>query len=163
MKTQTNRMIHEVLRNLPYGLYAVGVRGKEDGGLNALVASWVTQCSFDPPLLLVAIRKGTRSCDLLRQGQAFSVNLIDKNERRLARELVKPAHRVGDKLGAVSHFEDNTGAPILRKAFGYLECRVCQIFEPGDHALVVGEVVNAGWHGTGEPLLCSHLRWRYGG
>ncbi len=163
MKTERSRMIHEVLRNLPYGLYAVGVRGKLDGEINALVASWVTQCSFDPPLLMVAVRKDTQSCRLLRQGQAFSVNLLDKGERRLARELVKPAHRGGDKLGRVGHIEEHTGAPILRKAFGYVECRVCQIFEPGDHALVIGEVVNAGWHGTGEPLMCADLHWRYGG
>lgn len=163
MKTQKNRTTHDILRALPYGLYIVGVRGKKNGEMNALVVSWLTQCSFDPPLIMLAVHRGTRSYELLKEGKVFSVNLIDKKEQRLARMLVKPSDRVGDKLGKVGHIEEDTGAPILRKAFAYLECKVRKMIEPGDHAIAIGEVVNAAWHGKGQPLLCSDLRWRYGG
>lgn len=159
----TNRVVHEILRQIPYGLYVVGVRGQNEGDFNALVVSWLTQCSFDPPLIMIAIRKGTRRHELIKQGRVFSVNLIDKSERRLARAMVKPSDRVGDKLGKISHVEEDTGAPILRKAFGYVECQVREIHEPGDHAIVTGEVVNAGKHGAGEQLMCSDLRWHYAG
>jgi flavin reductase (DIM6/NTAB) family NADH-FMN oxidoreductase RutF len=156
--------VHEILRQIPYGIYVVGVRGNGTGdGFNALIVSWMTQCSFDPPLLMIAVRKPSRSYDLVKQGEAFSVNFIDKSDRRLARQLVKPADRAGDKLGKVGHVEEETGAPILRKAFAYLECKVREIHEPGDHAIVIGQVVNAGRHGSGEPLMCSDLRWHYGG
>jgi flavin reductase (DIM6/NTAB) family NADH-FMN oxidoreductase RutF len=162
MKKQRNRTVHEILRQMPYGLYVVGLRGN-DGDFNALIVSWLTQCSFDPPLLMIAVRKESRSYDLVKQGKAFSVNLIDKRDRRLARELVKPADRVGNKLKKVTHVEGSTGAPILHKAFAYVECKVREIHEPGDHAIVIGEVVNGGKHGTGDPLMCSDLRWHYGG
>jgi flavin reductase (DIM6/NTAB) family NADH-FMN oxidoreductase RutF len=100
---------------------------------------------------------------LVKQGRVFSVNLIDKSEQRLARQLVKPSACVGDKLGKVAHVAEDTGAPVLRQAFAYVECKVREIHEPGDHAIVIGEVVNAGKHGAGKSLMCSDLRWHYAG
>jgi len=163
MKRSRSPTIHAVLRQIPYALYVIVGSGKDDSDHNALVVSWLTQCSFDPPLLMIALRKGSRSYDLMRRGKAFSVNLIDKSERRLARELVKPAQRVGNKLEKFANTEGDTGVPILRRAFAYLECKVREIREPGDHALVIGEVVKAGQHNTGEQLMCSDLRWHYAG
>src|SRR5207245_1050890 len=103
----------------------------------------VTQCSFDPPLIMVAVRKRSRSYALLKSGGTFSLNLIDKKERRIVRTLEKPFGAVGNKIGRVSHVEEDTGAPILRRAFAYLECKLRKIYEPGDHALIIGEVVHA--------------------
>ncbi len=147
---------------MPYGLYVVGVRGK-DGEMNALAVSWVTQCSFEPALLMVALRKDSKSYDLLKRGQVFSLNLLDKSEREVVRTIEKPARLTGRKLERVAHVEESTGAPILRDAFAYIECKVRNIYEPGDHALVVGEVVHAGLFSPGEPLMCADLKWHYGG
>jgi len=163
MKNRRDRMMHETLRQIPYGLYVVGFRGNGDGQMNAMAASWVTQCSFDPPLVMVAVRKPSRSYDLAKAGKVFSLNLLDKSERRIIRTLEKPSHAAGDKLGKVGHVEEDTGAPILRHAFAYVECKVRKIYEPGDHALIVGEVVHAGVRGKGQPVMCSDLKWHYGG
>jgi len=163
MKTQRDRLTHEALRQIPYGLYVIGVRGNGDGAMNALAASWVTQCSFDPPLIMVAVRKPSRSYDLVKTGKVFSLNLLDKKDRRIIRTLERPARSAGDKLGKIGHLEEATGAPILRHAFAYVECKVRSIYEPGDHALIVGEVVNGGARAEGAPLMCADLKWHYGG
>ena len=93
------------------------------------------------------------------------MNLIDKNDSPLVRRLVRPADHAGDKLGTVGHVEVYAGAPCLRKAFAFVECKVRHIEEPGDHALIIGEAVNSGVHdhGTGEALTCSDMGWHYGG
>ena len=156
-------MVHEALRQIPYGLYVVGVRGRGNEELNAIVTSWVTQCSFDPPLLMIAVRKPSRSYDLIKAGKVFSLNLLDKKERHVMRTLERPSRVAGDKLGKVGHVEEDTGAPVLRHAFAYIECKVVAIQEPGDHALVIGEVVHAGVRGKGESLMCADLKWHYGG
>jgi flavin reductase (DIM6/NTAB) family NADH-FMN oxidoreductase RutF len=163
MKKQPNRIVHEVLRQIPYGLYVVGVCGNSNGAFNALVVSWLTQCSFEPPLIVIAVRKDSRSYELIKKGRAFSVNFIDKTQRSVVRQLVKPAHGAGEKLRTVAHVEEHTGAPILREAFAYAECKVREIHEPGDHAMVIGEVVGAAKRGAGEQMMCSDLRWHYGG
>ena len=163
MKIRRDRMTHEALRRIPYGIYVVGVRGNGDGAMNALAASWVTQCSFDPPLVMVAVRKDSLTYELVKAGRVFSLNLLDKKDRGIIRILERPARSTGDKLGKVGHDEQDTGAPILRHAFAYAECKVRELYEPGDHALVVGEVVHAGLRGKGTPLMCADLKWHYGG
>jgi flavin reductase (DIM6/NTAB) family NADH-FMN oxidoreductase RutF len=162
MKTQTDRTLHEILREMPCALYAIGLRGGH-AEVNFLIVSWLTQCSFDPPLLMMAVRRNSFSYDLISEGDAFSVNLIDKGKRELAQQLVKPADRVGDKVGKFDYSDGETGAPILRDAFAYIECKVREIHEPGDHAIVIGEIVNGGQRGTGDQLACSDLHWHYAG
>ncbi len=163
MKTRRDRPTHEALRQIPYGLEAVGVRGNGDGAMNALAVSWVTQCSFEPPLVMVAIRKPSRTYDLVKSGKVFSLNLLDKRDQRIIRTVERTARSDGDKLRKVRHLEEATGAPILREAFAYVECKVRAIYEPGDHALIIGEVVHGGFRGQGDPLTCADLRWHYGG
>ncbi len=163
MKAYRDRAIHEALRQIPYGLYVVGVRANGDGATNALAAAWVTQCSFDPPMLLIAVRKHSRSYDLVKKGKVFSLNLLDKQDRPLIRALEPPTRAAGDKLSRVAHAQEQTGAPILERAFAYIECKVRAIYEPGDHALIVGEVVHAGLRSPGEPLMCADLKWHYAG
>ncbi len=163
MKMRRDRTTHEMLRQIPYGLHVIGVRGNGDGKMNALAASWVMQCSFDPPLLLIAVRRPSQTYELVKTGKVFSLNLLDKKERRIIRTLERPSRAAGDKLGKVGHLEEDTGAPILPQAFAYAECRVKAIYEPGDHALIVGEVVHAGLRSRGEALTCADLKWHYGG
>ena len=162
MKGRVDQELHEVLRMIPYGLQILGVRG-EGGETNATVVSWLMQCSFFPPLIAVALRKPSRTLDLLLDGNVFSVNFIDSSHQEIARELVKPYAMVGDKLHGLSFSEETTGAPILDEAFAFLECNVQSINEPGDHAIVVGEVIRAGFHGEGKPLTCADMGWHYGG
>ena len=162
MKGRTDQTLHEVLRNIPYGLHILGVRG-DNGEDNACVVSWVMQCSFFPPLLAVAVRKPSRTYDLIKNGEAFSINLINKDDDALLRELVKPSDMVGDKLENVDYAQGETGAPILQKAFAVLECRVRQIQEPGDHAVLIGEVVHSAFRNEGEALTSADLGWHYGG
>jgi flavin reductase (DIM6/NTAB) family NADH-FMN oxidoreductase RutF len=163
MKKSRDQMMHEALRQIPYGLYVVGVGGNGDGQMNALAASWVTQCSFDPPLVMVAVRKPSRTYDLVKVGRVFSLNLLDRKERDLIRAVERPARASRNKFAEVAHVEEDTGAPVLPQAFAYAECRVRAIYEPGDHALVVGEVVHAAVRAEGQPLMCADLKWHYGG
>ena len=160
--TKTKAM-HEALRQLPYALYAVGV-GATPQRENAFMASWVMQCSFEPPLIAVGVRKGGKSFQLLQNAGVFTVNLLSKNQTDLARRLVKPANRTGDKLGQISHYEEVTGAPLIRDAIAFLECRVVSSLDSGgDHMLFVGEVVNAGQGSAEPPLTCSDIGWTYAG
>ncbi len=162
MKVPHEKSVHDVLRQIPYGVFVVGINGRNNE-LNALVVSWATQCSFEPPMILIAIRVPSRSNDLIQEGRAFTLNLLERGDSELVRQLVKPSDRVGDKLSGVSHSAQETGAPILEQALGYVECRVHEIHQPGDHALVIGDVLQGDWRRDGTPLVCSDLGWHYAG
>ena len=150
------------LRKIPHGLYIVGV--KLDAQLNAFTGSWLTQVSFTPPLVALGVRRDSHSFEMIKASRVFSVNILGKDQKALAEHFVKPAAVVGEKLQGVAHQPGITGAPILREAIAFFECRVREIAnESGDHAVVIGEVVEAGVHKDEPSLTLMDTGWHYGG
>lgn len=151
-----------VLRKIPHGVYIVGVA--QDAQLNAFTATWFTQVSFTPPLVALGIKKDSHSFDMIKSGRVFSVNVLGKDQKSVAEHFVKPATVVGEKLKDVRHHIGKTGAPLLDEAIAYVECEVREIAnERGDHALVIGEVVEAGVHRDEPALTLMDTGWHYGG
>lgn len=151
----------KVLRKITHGVYVVGVQ--HEGKLNAFTATWVSQVSFEPPLVLIAVRKDSLSYQMVEQSKVFVLNLLGAGQKPLAQHFLKPAHLGGDKLEGVRHHLGKTGAPILDEAAGFVECEVRQIHPDGDHAIVIGEVVEAGLLHDVEPLALKETGWVYGG
>jgi len=150
------------LRKIPHGVYVVGV--KQDAHLNAFTATWLTQVSFTPPLVALGIKKDSHSFDMIKHDKVFSVNLLGKDQKALAEHFVKPASVVGEKLKAVPHRPGKTGAPVLEEAIAYFECELREVAnEWGDHAVVIGEVVEAGVHKDEPALTLMDTGWHYGG
>ena len=150
------------LRKIPHGVYIIGA--VQDGQFNAFTGTWLTQVSFTPPLVALGIRKDSHSLEMIRQGRVFSVNLLGKHQKSIAEHFVKPASVIGEKLKDVPHRPGKTGAPILEEAIAYFECEVREIAnERGDHALVIGEVVEAGVPKDEPSLTLMDTGWHYGG
>lgn len=150
------------LRKISHGVYVVGV--KQDAQLNAFTATWLTQVSFTPPLVAFGIRKDSHSFEMVKQGRVFSVNVLGKDQKAIAEHFVKPAAVVGEKLNDVRYRMGTTGAPILEDAIAYFECEVREIAnEHGDHAVIIGEVVEAGVHKDELALTLMDTGWHYGG
>ena len=150
-----------VLRKIPYGLYVIGVKRGEE--INAFTGSWFSQASLEPPLVMLGVSKKSLSLEMIQVSKVFSVNFLLKSQKDLAEHFVKPAHRVGNKFGDIPFTLGRTGTPILDSAPYYLECEVREIAEGGDHAVVIGEVVEVGLRRDGEPLVMSDTPWHYGG
>ena len=150
------------LRKIPHGVYIVGV--KQDSQLNAFTATWLTQVSFTPPLVALGMKKDSHSLDMVKHDRVFSVNLLGKDQKAIAEHFVKPATVVGEKLKEVRYRLGKTGTPVLEEAIAYFECEVREIAnERGDHAVLIGEVVEAGVR-TDEPALTlMDTGWHYGG
>ncbi|MBX6378765.1 MAG: flavin reductase [Clostridia bacterium] len=149
------------LRHITYGLYVIGTRSGDE--VNAFTANWVTQASFEPPLVVVGVKKGTASQAMIATSGVFSVNNLASGQRELAAQFFKPVHRVGNKFGEAAFRAGETGCPILEDALSFFECRVRAALDLGDHVIYVGEVVNAGVHREGQPLAMAETGWYYGG
>lgn len=151
----------KLLKAIPYGLFAIGVRSGEEA--NAFTANWLTQCSSEPPLLAVAVENAGRSVGLMRESGAFSVNFWGAGQRREAARLARPAARAPEKLAEHAHRPGTTGSPLLMDTLGYLECRVVDARSTGDHTLFVGEIVAAGVFAEGEMLDLRKAGFSYTG
>lgn len=151
-----------MLRKIPHGLYICGVKDGEE--YNGFTASWVMQASFTPPLVVNCVRQDSGSNAMIRNSGVFALSVLASDQKEIAAQFFKPQRLVGDKFaGLDSTFGPETGCPILSAALGYVECRVVGRVDEGDHTVFVGEVVGAGVHKEGEPLLLESTGWNYGG
>ena len=136
-----------VLRMIPYGLFILTSQDKS-GQIAAAAVNWVTQTSFKPPLVSVAVRQDSFACELIQEFGVFALNALGKNQSATAFAFFKPTIREGMTLsGEVFHFGE-TGSPIFESAVGYAECRLAGSLAVGDHTIFAGEVVAAGLNQT---------------
>ncbi|MEQ8469017.1 flavin reductase family protein [Coleofasciculus sp. E1-EBD-02] len=151
-----------MLRKIPHGLYICGV--KDDDNLNGFTVSWLMQSSFEPPLVVNCIKRETGSHEMLKKNGVFSISFLENGQKDMAAKFFKPQSRVGNKFADVEFYEgEATGCPIISDSLGYIECKVVDSVEKGDHSVYVGEVIAAGIHRAGEPLLLESTGWQYGG
>lgn len=150
-----------MLRKIPHGLYVCGVKDGEE--VNGFTASWVMQASFQPPLVVNCVKQDSVSHTMLKSSQVFALSVLAADQKPIAQNFFKPQRRVGNKFEDVEFYLGETGCPIISAALGYVECRVVGSVEQGDHTVFVGEVIAAGVHREGEPLLLESTGWQYGG
>lgn len=131
-----------VLRMIPYGIYVMTAKGS-DGTIAAATVNWVTQTSFDPPLVVIGVKGDSGLRDVLKSSQNFALNMLGKGAQGIAFGFFKPTDVEEGKLNGETYHDGSTGAPILDAAKGSVECKVAQIVEQGDHHIVIGEVVDA--------------------
>jgi flavin reductase (DIM6/NTAB) family NADH-FMN oxidoreductase RutF len=151
-----------VLRHFPYGLYAVTVaHGGEEHGMTA---NWVTQASFEPPMVAIAVENTSRTIEMIRDAHYFAVNLFQQSQRELAGKLGRASQNTPQKLrGLKTKPGPVGGSPVLADALGWVECRVVATLPAGDHTLVLGEVVAAGAEHEGAPLTLRDAGFKYSG
>lgn len=160
-----DKLRRRVLWTMPTGLYVVGSRAGDRR--NGMTLNWATQLSFNPKLLGVAVENEAVTRELIADGGAFSLCILDREDRAIVRKFTKPveADEGASTLNGFPFHDGVTGVPILDQAVAYVECRVTQTLELGDHTLFVGEVVDAGFQKPEETavLRMEDTRMNYGG
>lgn len=161
-----DKLRRRVLWTMPSGLYVAGSRS----GVvrNAMTLNWATQLSFEPKLIGIGVEQAAVTHRLIHEGGAFSLCVIDREDRAIVRKFVKPvdvdatAHIMN---GFAYHDGPATGVPVLDQAVAWVECQVRQEVACGQHTLFIGEVVDAGFQRPEDtPVLrMEDTRMVYGG
>src|SRR6266480_6780314 len=117
-----DKLRRRVLWKMPSGLYVIGSRHADR--LNLMTANWVTQVSFDPKLVAVSVEKAALTHELIREGRAFSVNIVSREDRAIVRKFTKPVEvdTAANTLNGFPFHTGRTGAPLLDQAVAYLDC-----------------------------------------
>lgn len=150
-----------LLRKIPHGLFICGVA--EGEVVNGFTASWVTQGSFDPPLVVMAVRADSTSNGLIQRSGRFSLNVLAADQKDLAAVFFKPQQGIGGRFDAAPFQLGPLGLPLLDDALGGVECLLVGQVAAGDHTVFVGEVKSARLHRDGAALELAATGWQYGG
>jgi flavorubredoxin/flavin reductase (DIM6/NTAB) family NADH-FMN oxidoreductase RutF len=118
------------------------VAAKRGDVTSAMLASWVSQVSFNPPGLTIAVAKDRTIESLLHTGDNFVLNIL-KEGMNLRRHFLKPFAPGEDRFAGLVTQDAENGCPILSEALSYLECTVQSRIDCGDH-WVIYAIVNNG-------------------
>ena len=117
------------------------VAAKRGEVTSAMLASWVSQASFNPPGLTVAVAKDRAIEPLMHTKDKFVLNIL-KEGMNLRRHFLKSFAPGEDRFAGLETQEAENGCPILSDALAYLECTVESRIECSDHWLVYAVVDN---------------------
>ena len=113
------------------------VTTKREEVSGAMLASWVSQATFNPPGLTVAVAKERAIESLLFKGNNFVLNVLPEGKHiPLMKHFLKPFAPGEDRFEGVATKEADNGCPILSDSLAYVECQVANRMECGDHWLV---------------------------
>jgi len=163
---------------MPSGLYVVGSRSGSERNLMTL--NWATQVAQEPKLVGISVEHHALTHRLVSSGGVFSLSLLDRGDRSLVRDFVKPVADIeidestGEgTMNGYGVVVASTGAPILALATAWLDCEVRHSLPLGSHTWFVGEVVDAGAGSTRDDpgvlggsypwLRMEDTRMHYGG
>jgi flavin reductase (DIM6/NTAB) family NADH-FMN oxidoreductase RutF len=121
------------------------ITARHAGVENVWPMDWHLPLSLDPPLYGVAVNRTGYGAELIRASGAFVVNFVPATWERAIDICGQASGRQVDKFAAAALVKEEAqlvDAPRLAEALGFLECRLEQIVEVGDHTLFVGRVVH---------------------
>lgn len=133
---------------MTYGIYVLTTR--RDEAINGMIASWVTQVSHSPPLILAAVHPNRFSHDLMAENGAFGLHVIDRRRPDMLKRFKGPDP--AKKFDALEWTDGHTGVPVLKDCLAWFELRIRERLTPGNHTLFIGEIVAAGVNQSGTPL-----------
>ncbi len=153
-----------LLRSFTYGLFWVSAEHAGERGI--FTANWVSQASFDPPLLMLSVERESSTLPLIRASGRFVIGPFRSDQRELAGDLGRPKARVGDKSRRHISSKPLRWTRVgsrCRQSLGALACEVRSEVDAGDSVVFIAEVVEARVLGEGDPLTMAEAGFRHFG
>jgi flavin reductase (DIM6/NTAB) family NADH-FMN oxidoreductase RutF len=145
------------LGKMTYGIYVLTTAFEDT--INGMIASWVSQISYDPPLISVAVHPNRYSHKLIKQSSCFAMHVVAKDRSDQLKCFKGP-----DPLAKFSDIEwtrGKTGSPIIKDCIAWFECEVVSSLDPGNHTLFIGKVVDAKMVSESSPMSTADYDGMY--
>jgi flavin reductase (DIM6/NTAB) family NADH-FMN oxidoreductase RutF len=152
--TDERKALGAALARIPSGIFILTVRhGERETGM---LASWVQQCSFDPPLVSLVVRRGRFVAEWLGAGAAFTLNVLREDQGHLLRHFARGFDADQPAFDGLEVERRLGEAPLLVGVLAHLDGKVRHRVSTGDHELFVGEIASGRMLQEGKPMV--HVR-----
>jgi flavin reductase (DIM6/NTAB) family NADH-FMN oxidoreductase RutF len=153
-EAERQKSLSAALGRVPSGLFILtACHGEAQTGM---LASWVQQCSFEPPLLSVAVAAGRDIAAWLTPDAPFTLNILDDSQTDMIVHFGRGFALNEPAFTGLDVDRPDGAPPVLSDALAYLECRVAGRYRTGDHDLFIGRVVAGHVLSDGKPMV--HIR-----
>jgi flavin reductase (DIM6/NTAB) family NADH-FMN oxidoreductase RutF len=141
----------QALGMMTYGIYVLTSHHNEE--INGMIASWVSQVSYEPLLIMVGVHPNRHSHHLIEKSGSFALHILDKQQTHFMSRFKGSDPRA--KFSSLQWEKGKTGCPIIKDCMAYFDCRLKTSYAPGNHTLYIGEVVDGKTLSDGEPYNTS--------
>jgi len=150
LKEDPQTGLKEAMRVYPQGVTVVTTQSPD--GPKGITVSSFTSISLTPPLVMIAISKGSALHDTFANAADFAVNFLADDQKSVSDRF---AGRGGppDRFSGLKFKAGSTGSPIVEGTRATIECRTWRVYEGGDHSIILGEVVSASTFNRKRPLV----------
>ncbi len=135
----TGDALRSVMRRFPQGVAVLSV--DHDGERMGVTISSLVSLSLDPPLVGVSIGKQASCYELIRGARTFGISILGSGHAHLAQRFAAGFPPLVHWDGVETREGESGFAPLLADARGWLECRIRDEQDAGDHTFFVADVV----------------------
>ena len=143
------RDFRNALSKFPTGVTIITAYDK-NGEKIGVTANSFNSVSMEPPLVLWSIDKNAYTYVSFTQGGYFTIHILRKEQLELSNRF---ARRGVDKFAGIELHQDSQQAPRVANVVAWVECRLWNVCDAGDHAIVIGEVLQYGYEQDVDPLV----------
>jgi len=153
MNGDLKKQVARPIGQIPSGCFVLtATNGPRATGI---LASWVQQASFEPPMVTAAVKHGRPIQELIEASGHFVLNHIGENPLTMFRQFGRGFKLDEPAFDGLSTQADPAGI-IIQDCMGHLSCRLVRSVDAGDHRIYVGEVISGSYKGEARPYV--HLR-----
>ncbi len=148
--------LYPALGRVTSGIYIVTIGAGESA--TGMLASWVQQAGFEPPMISLAVKQGRPLSDRLEGGEPFVVNIVGEGQTKFLKHFGKGFEPGEPAFEGLQLAETAVGVPALAEAVATLECRVSTAVDSSDHRILIAHVIGGTLQSDASPMV--HLRKR---
>jgi flavin reductase (DIM6/NTAB) family NADH-FMN oxidoreductase RutF len=106
-----------------------------------MLASWVQQAGFDPPMLTVAVRRDRYVAGWIAEAGRFTLNQIASGHKTLLKHFGRGFDPDEPAFEGVALRDPRPDGPILAEAMSYLVAETVGSIDGGDHRIFLARAV----------------------
>lgn len=126
----------KALSKFPTGVTIITTRDSS-GNPVGMTASSFNSLSIDPALVLWSIDKNAFGLEYYKNSKYFAINILSAGQVETSNKF---ARRGEDKFSNTDIFDDDYGSPIIKENIAWFQCKTWNVYEGGDHFIIIGEV-----------------------
>jgi flavin reductase (DIM6/NTAB) family NADH-FMN oxidoreductase RutF len=151
---KTPEQVGKAIGRIASGVFILTTEDK--GERDGIMASWVNQAAFEPPMVSVAIKKERHVLEFIKSGTKFTLNVLSKKNMDVFKNFVKPYTEGMDRFEGLTVSPESAAGPVISSCVAYMDCKMRSMVEAGDHMIVLAEVIDGAVLNEDEPMV--HLR-----
>lgn len=143
------RGFRRALGQFPTGVTIITTKD-QNGEPIGVTASSFNSVSVSPALVLWSVDRSAFSASIMENAEHFAVNVLSKSQVDMSNRF---AGRGEDKFAGIDYSESPHGSPLFKDCSAQFECKTWNVYEGGDHLIIVGEILDYRHDESQAPLV----------